>query len=98
MSKKPKPEYDHIPFGCLDPETGSQLYPEQREQLVEQQWRIYQAELKVAKQNEEEAERARERAAKATAPVERQRYEKQAAIYTSRPKGTGGTLRLRPPR
>ena len=49
--------------------------------LVKEQWAIYQAEMRVAKQNEEDARRARERAATIDSPVERQRHEKRAAVH-----------------
>jgi hypothetical protein len=58
------------------------LTPRQRAEVVKEQWSIYDREMAVAKHNEEETARAKERAAKAEKPVERQRFERQVAVYT----------------
>lgn len=72
---------DMIDAGFLSESDLRGLTRSQMSELVQHQWDIYQRETRIAEQNRKEAEVAKQRAAITTAPVERQRYEKQAAIH-----------------
>jgi ParB-like chromosome segregation protein Spo0J len=50
-------------------------------ELVAQQWSIFQAEMRAAKDNQKKADEAKKKAAMVAAPVERKRLETQAVIH-----------------
>jgi hypothetical protein len=57
------------------------LSRKQMAELVTSQWGVYQDEIRVAKDNQQEAEAASKRAKQAETPQERLRFEKQASIH-----------------
>jgi hypothetical protein len=72
---------DAIDKGFLKQSTLKGLKRSQLADIVDQQWRIYNADIACADNNDKDAEVARKRAA-AAPPDQRQRLEAQAKVYT----------------
>jgi hypothetical protein len=81
MPKRPQKVLDAIAAGFLEESDLKGLKKAQVDELAKEARLIYLSEMRAAKHNEQEAERATERAGKVEAPKDRQRFEKQAAVF-----------------